>query len=85
MTNKKSKSNPGPYESLDLYPVEGTIWERTTSSGKVYYNGQVIRKFRDESGYRGTPSYGLHEADKFIQATEWVKDRLTVLNKKEAA
>lgn len=78
-------TNQKPYEVLDLYPVEATLWERSTKDGRIFYTAQVIRKYKDESGYRGTPGYGLREADRFIQATQWVKERLSVLNKREAA
>lgn len=87
MTNKKptNKPNQKPFEILDLYPVEATLWERRTKEGKVFYTAQVIRKYKDDSGYRVTPSYGQREADRFIQAAQWVKERLSVLNKKDAA
>lgn len=83
MTNETT--NNKPFDKLDLYPIEATLWKRTAGDGKVFYTAQVIRKFKDESGYRGTSSYGQREADKVIQAAQWVKDRLSVLNKREAA
>lgn len=84
MTTRKLNQNQKPYEILDLYPVEATLWERRTKQGVAFYTVQIIRKFKDESGYRGTPSYGQREADKFIQAAQWAKERLTVLNQKGA-
>ena len=83
MTNETT--NQKPFDKLDLFPIEATIWERTTAEGQVFYTAQVIRKFKDDSGYRSTPSYGQREADKHVTASHWVRDRLNELNKKEAA
>lgn len=83
MTNQAQQPNLGPYETLDLYPVEASIWQRTTKDGKVFYTAQVIRKYKDDTGYHRASSYGLREADGFIQATQWVKEQLATLKKKE--